>query len=240
MNHRDQTAECFELMQRLIEYRYDKPLHHQLMKAADYSMLSSDVLVLIYHMAKTSDGGVLEIGSFLGASTVAAGLGVRASGQEKNFVSVEPGGRLKDHRLASKDIFKDLTKHVSRAGLLDSVTLLQGSSFDEKIIAAVKERFRPREIGLFIFDADANVRRDIDCYGERFSDGCWMVIDDYISATDKAGPTRAQVDELTAEGRLCPLGFYGWGTWIGRWILRITMIFLPVQAAWEQWFRTMA
>jgi predicted O-methyltransferase YrrM len=217
VNSRDQIAECFELMQRLIEYRYDKPLHHQLMKAADYSMLDEDVLVLICHMARVCDGGILEIGSFLGASTVAAGLGIRASGKAKKFLSIEPGGRLKDHRLASKDIFRDLTKHVSRAGLLESVTLINGSSFDERTIATVKGQFSPGEVGFFIFDADANVRRDIDCYGDLFADGCWVVIDDYISATNKAGPTRAQVDELTAQGRVLPLGFYGWGTWVGRW-----------------------
>ena len=220
MNSGDQATEALELMQRLIEYRYDKPLHHQIMKAADFSMLSEDVLVLIYHMAKVCDGGILEIGSFLGASTVAAGLGVRASGREKKFVSIEPGGRLKDHKLATKDIFKDLTKHVTRAGLADVVTLLNGSSFDSNIIATVGTRLARGEVGLFIFDADANVRRDIDCYGHLFADGCWILIDDYISATDKAGPTRAQVDELTAEGRLQPLGFYGWGTWVGRWIGR--------------------
>jgi predicted O-methyltransferase YrrM len=204
-------------MQRLIEYRYDKPLHHQLMKAADYSMLDIDVLVLVYHMAKICDGHILEIGSFLGASTVAAGWGARASGREKKFVSIEPGGQLKDHRLATRNIFKDLSKHVARAGLTNSVTLLNGSSFDPNIIATVKSTFAPGDIGLFIFDADANVRRDIDCYGDRFGDGCWMVIDDYISATPKAGPTRTQVDELVAAGRLRPLGFYGWGTWLGRW-----------------------
>ena len=218
MNSGDQAAEILELMQRLIEIRYDKPLHHQIMKAADYSMLSEDVLVLIYHMAKVCDGGILEIGSFLGASTVAAGMGARDSGKSKPFVSIEPGGALKDHKLATKNIFKDLTKHVARAGLTDSVTLLNGSSFDETIIAAVKNRFRAGEVGLFIFDADANVRRDIDCYGNLLRDGCWIVIDDYISATDKAGPTRAQVDELIEQKRLRPLGFYGWGTWMGRWM----------------------
>jgi predicted O-methyltransferase YrrM len=217
LNAKNDIDLSFELMQRLIAYRYDKPLHHQLMKAADYSMLDIDVLVLIYHMAKVCEGGILEIGSFLGASTVAAGLGMRAAGQEKKFLSIEPGGRLKDHRLASRNIFKDLTKHVARAGLLDNVTLINGSSFDEATIATVKRQFGPGAVGLFIFDADANVRRDIDCYSDRFADGCWMVIDDYISATNKAGPTRTQVDELVDAGRLLPLGFYGWGTWVGRW-----------------------
>src|SRR3954462_10653119 len=114
MDSRDQVAECFELMQRLIACRYNKPLHHQIMKAADYSMLAEDVLVLICHLAKICEGNILEIGSFLGASAVAAGLGVRASGREKKFISIEPGGALKDHKLATRNIFKDLGKHVAR------------------------------------------------------------------------------------------------------------------------------
>src|ERR1043165_8370491 len=99
-------------MRKLIEYRYDKPLHHQLMKASEYSMLDVDVLILVHHMARICEGGILEIGSCLGA---------RASGKNKKFISIEPGGRLKVHRLATKDIFRDLTKNVARAGLRDSV-----------------------------------------------------------------------------------------------------------------------
>ena len=212
--------DCLGLMEKLIDYRYQKALHHQLMKAADHSMLGIDVLVLIYHFAKVAEGDILEIGSFVGGSTVAAGLGARDSGKRKKFISIEPGGRLKDHRLATRDIFKDLKKNLSRAGLLEVVTLINGSSFEEKTITAVREMAAPGEIGLFVFDADANVRRDIDCYSDRFAHGCWVVIDDYISATEKGGPTRAQVDELVAAGRLEPLGFYGWGTWIGRWSTR--------------------
>jgi hypothetical protein len=90
--------------------------------------------------------------------------------------------------------------------------------------------FGPGEIGLLIFDADSNVRRDIDCYGDRFAQGCWMVIDDYFSATEKGGATRIQVDDLVTAGRLQPLGFYGWGTWIGRW-LGSAMIFFNAQVA---------
>jgi predicted O-methyltransferase YrrM len=218
LNAKPENDETLELMQRLIEYRYQKALHHRLMKAADHSMLDIDVLVLIYHMAKVSQGAILEIGSFLGASTIAAGLGMRDSGKPRKFFSIEPGGRLKDHRLATKDIFRDLQRNLARADLLDAVTLINGSSFDENAISTVRQNLGPGEVGLFIFDADANVRRDIDCYGDLLADRCWVVIDDYISATDKAGPTRAQVDELVAAGRLTPLGFYGWGTWVGRWL----------------------
>jgi predicted O-methyltransferase YrrM len=218
LNPNPDRDDCLDLMQKLIEYRYQKALHHQLMKAADHSMLGIDVLVLIYHFAKIAEGDILEIGSFVGGSTVAASLGARDSGRRKRFISIEPGGPLKDHRMATKDIFKDLKKNLSRAGLLESVTLINGSSFDEKTIASVRGMVGAGEIGLFIFDADWNVRRDIDCYGDRFAHGCWVVIDDYISAADKGGPIRIQVDDLVAAGRLEALGFYGWGTWVGRWL----------------------
>jgi predicted O-methyltransferase YrrM len=219
MNLQSNIEDCLWLMQSLIEYRYQKALHHRLMKAADQSMLGIDVLVLIYHFARVAEGGILEIGSFVGGSTIAAGLGARDSGKRKKIISIELGGRLKDHRLATKDIFKDLTKNLSRAGLLDAVTLINGSSFAERTITTVREMVGPREIGLFIFDADSNVRRDIDCYGERLAQGCWVVIDDYFSASDKGGPIRIQVDDLVSAGRLQPLGFYGWGTWVGRWVI---------------------
>jgi predicted O-methyltransferase YrrM len=226
-------------MQKLIEYRYQKALHHQLMKAADHSMLGIDVLVLIYHFAKVAEGDILEIGSFVGGSTIAAGLGARDSGRRKKIISIELGGRLKDHRLATRDIFKDLKKNLSRAGLLDTVTLINGSSFEERTITAVRETAGPGQIGLFIFDADSNVRRDIDCYGNKLAQGCWMVIDDYFSATEKGGPTRIQVDDLVSAGRLQPLGFDGWGTWIGRW-LGSAIIFFYIQAASTESLMTLA
>lgn len=214
----DDIKDSFELMEKLIEYRYQKALHHQIGKAGNHSMLAVDVLVLIYHFAKITGGSILEIGSFVGGSTVAAALGARDSGKRNKIISIEPGGRLRDHHLATKDIFKDLKKNLARAGLLDAVTLINGLSFDEATIAAVRAMAGPHEIGLFIFDADANVRRDIDCYGDRFAPGCWVVIDDYISESEKGGPTRDQVDGLVSAGRLVPLGLYGWGTWIGRWL----------------------
>jgi predicted O-methyltransferase YrrM len=218
VNAKTDIDETFELMQRLIEYRYQKALHHRLMKAADHSMLDIDVLVLIYHMAKVSQGAILEIGSFLGASTIAAGLGARDSGKPRKFFSIEPGGRLRDHRLATRDIFRDLKRNLARADLLDAITLINATSFDDQTVSTVRQNVCAGEVDLFIFDADANVRRDIDCYGDLLADRSWVVIDDYISATDKAGPTRAQVDDLVATGRLLPLGFYGWGTWVGRWL----------------------
>jgi len=204
-------------MQRVIEYRFEKAIHHQLLKASKNSMLGIDALVLIYHFAKTTKGGVLEIGSFVGGSTIAAALGIRDSGLARKFVSIEPGGHLKSHRLATRNIHKTLRKNLSRAEVFEAVTLLNGYSFDESVVASTRQQLAPREVDLFIFDADANVRRDIDCYADRFSADCWMVIDDYFSASVKGAPTREQVNELVNSGRMECLGYYGWGTWVGRW-----------------------
>lgn len=217
MHPQGNANDCLELMERLVEYRGQSELLHTLTKRSKQSMLGVDALMVIYHFAKIADGGVLEIGSFIGGATIAAGLGVRDSKRPKIIVSIEPGGRLRDHRLATRNIFKDLKKNLSRAGLLDAVTLINGHSFDEKTIATVREIFGPGEVGLFIFDAHANVARDIECYRDRFAKGCWVVVDDYFSGTDKGAPTRTQVDELVGNGQLQPLGYYGWGTWVGRW-----------------------
>jgi len=188
------------------------------MKAADYSMLGIDAIVMLYHCAKVSAGDILEVGAYTGGATIAMAMGVRDSGAEKKIISMESGCRVDHPRIGTKDSFKDLRKNLKRFGFLDQVTLINGRSFEPDTIAMVRQLSSPRSIGLFVFDADANVRRDIDCYGDRFADRCWIVIDDYLGGADKRGKLHMQVDELVGTGRLEPLGFYGFGTWIGRWL----------------------
>jgi len=205
-------------MRKLVEYRQQKALHHQLMKAADCSMLGIDAIVMLYHCAKISAGDILEVGAYTGGATIAMAMGVRDSNGEKKIISIERGCRVDHPRIGTKDSFKDLRKNLKRFGFLDQVTLINGRSFDPDTITMVRQLSSPRSIGLFVFDADANVRRDIDCYSDRFADRCWMVIDDYLGGADKSGKLHMQVDELVSAGRLEPLGFYGFGTWIGRWL----------------------
>jgi cephalosporin hydroxylase len=159
---------------------------------------------------------VLEIGPYIGGSTIAAAFGARESGAQKKIITIEAGGSLKHFRLSSRNIIKDLKKNLARFGVAQDVTLIDGRSSDEAVISEVRRRLNAREVGLFIFDADKNVRRDLDCYGDLLNDGCWVVIDDYFGPA-KAAPLRAQIDTLVGEGRLVPFGYYGWGTWVGQW-----------------------
>jgi predicted O-methyltransferase YrrM len=77
-------------------------------------MLHVDVLLLIYHLAKIAMGNILEIGPYIGGSTIAAAFGARESGTPKKIISVEAGGRLKHRRIPSRNIFKDLKKNLAR------------------------------------------------------------------------------------------------------------------------------
>lgn len=217
--------DSLELMRKLIEYRQQKALHHKLMKAADCSMLGIDTLVILYHCAKGTVGDILEVGSYVGGATIAMAMGVRDSGAVKKIISIERGCRVDHPRVGTRDSFKDLRKNLKRFGFLDQVILINGRSFDPDTIAMVRRISGPGQIGLFVFDAGANVRRDIECYSDRFADGCWIAIDDYLGGANKSERLRLQVDELVNARRLEPLGFFGFGTWIGRWLASLIAIF---------------
>ena len=215
----NQFNDSQSLMYLLMQYRHE-PIHSKLLKIRDkYSMLHLDVLILIYHFAKTCSDNILEIGAFVGGATIAAAFGVRDSGTRKKLIAIEPGGSVKHKRLGTRNIFRDLERNLARQRVSELVTTIKGRSFDPATISAVNETLGADKVGLLILDADAAKRRDIECYCDRFADGCWMVIDDYygIGTNAKITPSRADVEALTAAGYLQPLGFYGWSTWVGRW-----------------------
>ena len=213
------VSDSLSLMHTLMQYRHES-IHSQLLKIRDkYSMLHLDVLILIYHFAKIGSGDILEIGAFVGGATIAAAFGVRDSGRNKKLITIEPGGSVKHKRLGTRNILRDLERNLARQRVTEMVTIIKGRSFDAATIRAVHDTLGPDKIGLLILDADAAKRRDIECYRDKFSDDCWMVIDDYYGtdSNEKITPSRTDVDALVAAGSLEPLGFYGWSTWVGRW-----------------------
>ena len=71
--------DVIDLMYKLMEYR-NQEIRHRLEKVGRAaSMLHRDVLLLIYHFAKSTIGNILEIGPYIGGSTIAAAFGVRDS-----------------------------------------------------------------------------------------------------------------------------------------------------------------
>src|SRR5881296_2494304 len=190
--------DSLSLMHTLMQYRQE-PIHSQLLKIRDkYSMLHLDVLILIYHFAKLCSGPIVEIGAFLGGATIAAAFGVRDSGKRKTLITIEQGGSLKHKRLGTRNILRDLERNLARQRVSEMVTVIKRRSFDAATIRAVHDTLGPDKIGLLILDADAAKRRDIECYRDKFSDDCWMVIDDYYGtdSNEKITPSRADVDTL--------------------------------------------
>ncbi len=211
------TDQILDLMAKLMDYRRQDVRHRMEKVWRKASMLHVDVLLLIYHFAKVCAGNILEIGPYIGGSTIAAALGARESNTRKKIVTIEAGGRLKHPRLPSRNIIKDLKKNLARFGVLEDVVLIEGRSAHESTKSAVRQIFGSGEVGLFMFDADGNPRRDLNYYGDLLVDRCWVVIDDYFGPGMKAAPIRAQVDEMVSAGVLVPFGYYGWSTWIGQW-----------------------
>ena len=205
-------------MQTLVAYRH-QPICVRLRAVRHkHSMLHEDVLLLIYHLSKVSAGNILEIGPYLGGSTIAAGLGTVESHQQRKIVTIEKGGQHKHPRLSSKNILRDLKRNLAKHRVADLVTIIEGYSGNDNIAAVVHESLPPGSVDLFILDADSGIDRDLRLYRDLLSANCWVVIDDYYSPTPagKAVRIKPQVDALVASGELQTLGFYGWGSWVGR------------------------
>ena len=206
-------------MQTVLEYRRE-PISKELETIRHkHSMLHLDVLTLIYYFARTTAGSILEIGPYLGGATIAAAWGTRDSGQRRAIISIEGGGSCDHPRLPTKNILKDLKKNLAKRGVADRVTLLEGYSWDKKIVAAVREQLRPGSVDLLIIDADGDIKTNIGLYGALLSEDCWVVIDDYYCPApgSKDVFVRPQIHALVNAGQLETLGYYGWATWVGRW-----------------------
>ena len=206
-------------METVLEYRRE-PIARELEKIRHkHSMLHIDVLLLLYYFAKTTTGSILEIGSYLGGGTIAAAWGVRDSGQRRRLISVEPGGACEHPRLPTKNILKDLKKNLAKHGVADRVTLMEGFSRNDGVVASIREMLPPGSVDLLVIDSDGDVKRNLDLYGSLLSENCWVVLDDYYcpAPDSKDVIVRPQVHALVDAGQLETLGFYGWATWVGRW-----------------------
>ncbi|MGI9113619.1 MAG: hypothetical protein DLM52_03130 [Chthoniobacterales bacterium] len=220
MNNEYAHQQCLALMEALIQYRH-QPIYRQLRRFGKrQSMLHSDVLQLLYHLGRIARGGILEIGAFRGGSTVAVALGLRQSGAAKKFITIEQGGRLRGHRLGTRNILHTLKRNLGRQGVDDIVTVVKGRSSEDYVVAAVKRALAGEKLGLIVLDADAEVKRDLERFGLHMIEHCWVVIDDYGGSADaeKSAPIKCQVDEFVAAGSLLPLGYYGNATWFGQWL----------------------
>ena len=85
MSSASHLNQVLELLRTLMEYRSAEVRQRLEKVGRETSMLHMDVLLLIYHFARFGAGNVLEIGPYIGGSTIAAAFGARESGiREEN------------------------------------------------------------------------------------------------------------------------------------------------------------
>ena len=216
----DRSLDGLGLMKALMLHR-PRPITNYLGSIGRrYSMLHPDVLVLLYYLVRHTHGDVLEIGPYVGGSTIAAAKGARAARHSKKIVTIENGTMVGNSRLGSGDTIEDLKRNLAREGVADLVRIVVGEACAKNTIESVGHSLRPRSVGVFIMDADGAVKDALQSYGELLMDTCWLVVDDYFAvgaALDKAMRSKAEIDSLVESAVLTTTGFFGWGTWVGQW-----------------------
>jgi predicted O-methyltransferase YrrM len=182
------------------------------------SMLHADVLALLYHFGAHSVDPVLELGPYMGGSTVAVARGLLDSGRGFKIISVEKGGKYDHPNYPTSDIVASLRANLAEHGVETRSHVIVGHSREHDTVLRVKQLSEAARFGCLIIDSDGQVEEDIRVYGPLLAPQAYLVIDDYYSpgAPEKQASTRHQLDDMTRKGVVEAFGVHGWGTWFGR------------------------
>jgi predicted O-methyltransferase YrrM len=205
------------LMQLARSYRRD-PWWPELQSLRRISMLHFETLYLLRALATLTSGAIIEVGPYLGGSTIALGRGLQIGGGGP-LVCIEMGGSYPNHAVPTDNIIADLRGNIKAYGLTGIVHIVEGFTTDAAVEVVVNRILDGRTIGLLFLDADGNVERDFELYRRRLSPGAILVYDDYLSdeAPEKQSSVKAWVDQAVASRVVENLGLYRWGTWVGRY-----------------------
>lgn len=183
-------------------------------RARSLSMLGEAALSVLEQLAIRSNGPIIELGPYVGGSTIAMATGCR-----HGLVTVELGGEnLRDDHLATKDIIADLRRNLRDANVADRVKIIQGHFRSTAIYDQVARNMAVARAGLLFIDVHPGTELALSLYAGLLRDDAFVVVDDIQSeiATEKSTLVRGFIDKLKASGVLVEIGIFGWGTWFGR------------------------
>lgn len=177
------------------------------------SMLDLEVLERLQQMAASDSTGILEIGPYIGGSTIALASGHK--GRRRHSV-IEAGGSHDNPVLPTHDIIADWMSNNERFGQAGRARLFKGWSDDIAVLSAAVDHCGP--IGLFFFDANGRVGLQMALTARYMLPGCGLVIDDYEDTTsgdvNKGAATRDWVTRMIERGAIIQSELIG-STWFG-------------------------
>lgn len=220
MTHYELTADRLAIEEKMALYRSggDVPLNYQALKDA-CSMLHTDVLILLNIMSMRTSGNLLEVGPYLGGSTIALASGLE-EGSGRKVVSIEAAQGFGHPDFPSENIIRDLRKNLETWGQIHKVEIVEGFSRETPIVDRVHNLLPPRTVSVCFLDADGHPEKDLQYYEDLLETGAYVLVDDFMSpGSDKGDSTREEIRRLEEAGKVFPYGIYGWGTWVGRYVL---------------------
>lgn len=176
------------------------------------SMLDPEALAKLSEWAAETRGGILEIGSYTGGSTIALARG--NAGRNPHAV-IECGGSHAHDKNPSDDIIADWRRNMARFGYDGAALLCEGWSYHEDVRA--KALAHTGKISFLFVDADGNLAPVFRSFAEHLNADCLLALDDYWSpgAEEKAALVKPFIDMHIRAGRLIP-EMVACGTWFGR------------------------
>jgi predicted O-methyltransferase YrrM len=183
-------------------------------RARAISMLDERALSLLERLAMLADGPIIELGSYIGGSTIALSAGSR----HKVF-TVEIGGEnQRGDYLSSPDIIADLRRNLAAANLAERVSIMEGHFRAAAVFDRVHQEVGDSSAGLLFVDIDPGTELALGLYAALLRDDAFVVVDDYASeiAVDKAALVSGFIKDLVTRGILLEIGVFGWGTWFGK------------------------
>jgi len=213
-------SSCFELSLVAAQYRGAAIYQSFVTLNREISLLHPDVLALLYHFGAHSISPILELGPFMGGSTIAIARGCVDSGKGLKVVTVECGGIFEHPTHASGDIVASLRSNLEKHGLTAQTELIVGNSREAATVEQVSKFAATKPFGCLVIDSDGKVKSDIQLYRSMLSPHAYLIVDDYYAPgnPEKEATTRGDIDELVQQGAIDPFGVHGWGTWFGRFL----------------------
>lgn len=177
------------------------------------SMLHISALSKIYRYSMRSKGDIVEVGAYIGGSTIALSKGTCFK-----VHTFEKGGSYTTHpHLPTDDILRDLRLNLKKFRA-DNVIVVPHTTDSEVGINLLKDQLGDKKVGMLLLDADGNIESLLSDLRKFMLDGALIVIDDYllVDGLMKSDITNLQVNRLIDSGVLIEDCVVGWGTWFGR------------------------